>query len=141
MIDAECQRGGQITVSSTGTFKGQTYIGVIGIFTRRAAEVQCRGLGAWGWGWGLGWGLGGLCYVSTWGGGVAHLTSRQVCEDQRRRVQSLTFFHWRLTAENQRAAGRHPLSGLQVANMFCQNFSIEKFKKLLILKKETIQCI
>lgn len=70
MIDAECQRGGQITVSSTGTFKGQTYIGVIGIFTRRAAEVQCRGLGAWGWGWGLGWGLGGLCYVSTWGGGV-----------------------------------------------------------------------
>lgn len=65
MIDAECQRAGQITVSSTGTFKGQTYIGVIGIFTRRAAEVQCRGLGACG----RGWGLGGLCYVSTLGGG------------------------------------------------------------------------
>lgn len=53
MIDAECQRAGQLTISSTGTFKGQTYIGVIGIFTGRAAEVQCRGLGAWGWGWGL----------------------------------------------------------------------------------------
>lgn len=40
-----------------GTFKGQTYIGVIGIFTMRAggraAEVQC--------GWVGGGGVGALC--------------------------------------------------------------------------------